>query len=247
MLQRAAVRRITVPGSTGSEAAHGGAQKTAPPPRRGEGVKVATCTATTISTFGQQMLATVVQVRIVVRAETAAIAAVATVVAAAVAPPQSQPKEIPIVVGRIGEILKIQMRLVLKVAIYGNGGCDDHKLTILLAAIRLLLLLLLMMMLLLLLAMVALLVGQRVEQRLVCVHRGVTIAVRHRRHVIVVIIHIAAARIVVIIAVRKDASGGRLGGGYSCRRCNHRRVVLWLIVLVLQLKRRFGPPLGNWS
>lgn len=106
------------------------------------------------------------------------------------------------------------MRLVLKVAIYGNGGCDDHKLTILLATIRLLLLLLV---LLLLLSMVALLVGQRVKQRLVGVHRGVAIAVRHRRHVVVVIIHISAARIVVIIAVRKDARGRWLGGGHSWR------------------------------
>lgn len=192
------------------------------------------------------MLATVMQVGIVIRAETAAIAAVAAVVAAAITPPQSKSKQIAIVVGRIGEILKVQMRLVLEVAIYGNGGCDDHKLTILLAAIRLLLLLLMMI---LLLSMVALLVGQRVEQRLVCVHRGVAIAVRHRRHVIVVIIHISAARIIVVIAVRKNASGRRLGGGHSSGGCNN-RVVLGLIGLILQLQRWFGmfrPPLGNWS
>jgi len=52
MLQRAAVRSIPVPGSAGPKAAHGGAQKTAPAPRRGEGVEVTTSTAaTTITTF----------------------------------------------------------------------------------------------------------------------------------------------------------------------------------------------------
>lgn len=91
VLQRAAVGSIAVSSATttGSKAPHGGAQQTAPPPGRGEGVKVTTGPASTASSasssLGQQVLATVVQVGIVIRAEAAAVAAVATVAAAAIA------------------------------------------------------------------------------------------------------------------------------------------------------------------
>lgn len=164
VLQGATIRSIAVSGTAGSKTPHSGAQETAPSPRRGKGVKVTTCPAAIGITLGQQMLAAVVQVRIIIRAEAAAIAAVAAVVTAAVAPAQSQPKEIPVVVSSIGKVFKVQGRLVFKVPINGYGGCDDHKLTISLAAIRSLVLLLL------LLSIVALLVGQRVEQRLIGVH-----------------------------------------------------------------------------
>lgn len=124
-----------------------------------------TCPAAIDITLGQQVLPAVVQVRIIIRAEAAAVAAVAAIVTAAVAPAQSQPEEISVVVSSIGKVFKVQGRLVFKVPINGYGGCDDHKLTISLAAIGSLVLLLL-----LLLSIVALLVGQRVEQRLVGVH-----------------------------------------------------------------------------
>lgn len=61
----------------------------------------------------------------------AVVAAVAAVIAAAaVATPQTQTEQIAVVVRCIGKVLEIQVRFVLKIAINGNGGRDDHELTI---------------------------------------------------------------------------------------------------------------------
>lgn len=99
------------------------------------------------------MLATVMQVGIVVGSKTA-VAAVSTVIAATVTATQTQAKEIPIVVRRIGEIFEIQMRIIIKVTINRYGGCYDHKLTIFTAMALLILILVLNLTLTLILILV---------------------------------------------------------------------------------------------
>lgn len=99
------------------------------------------------------MLATVMQVGIVVGSKTA-VAAVSTVIATTVTATQTQAKEIPIVVRRIGEIFEIQMRIIIKVTINRYGGCYDHKLTIFTAMALLILILVLNLILTLILILV---------------------------------------------------------------------------------------------
>lgn len=202
----AAIRRPIA--MSGAKAAHRRTEQGAPAPRRERRIQIAsTSAAATLVVViaclvGQQVLATVMQVGIVVGTKTA-VATVATVIAATVTAPQTQTKEIPIVVRRIGEIFEIQMRIIIKVTINRYGGCYDHKLTIFAAMALLILILVLNLTLTLILILVltltlvvaaaaaaaaaasaastctAPLIGNRVEQRLIRVRRGIAIAVRY--------------------------------------------------------------------
>lgn len=204
----AAIRRPIA--MSGAKAAHRRTEQSAPAPRRERRIQITSTSAAAAALVvviaclvGQQVLATVMQVGIVVGTKTA-VATVSTVIAATVTAPQTQTKEIPIVVRRIGEIFEIQMRIIIKVTINRYGGCYDHKLTIFAAMALLILILVLNLTLTLILILVlaltlvvaaaaaaaaaatsaastctAPLIGNRVEQRLIRVRRGIAIAVRY--------------------------------------------------------------------
>lgn len=92
---------------TGAKAAHCRAQQGAPAPA-GEGVELMR-SITVLALLGQQRLATVMHIWIIVGAKAVVAAVAAVVAAAAVAAPQTQTEQIAVVVRRIGEVLKIQM------------------------------------------------------------------------------------------------------------------------------------------
>lgn len=112
---------------SGAKATHRRTEQCTPAPRR-KGIET-TRAASIVVFIGEQVLPTVMQVRIVIGSK-AAVAAVPAVVATAAAPAQSQTKQIAIVVRRIGKVLKIQRRFIFKVTIDRNGGRYDHKLTV---------------------------------------------------------------------------------------------------------------------
>lgn len=142
----AAIRcRITM---SGSKATHRSAEQRTPAPRT-ERIQIASTSAALVVVaaaplVGQQVLATVMQVGIVIGTKTT-VAAVSTIIAATVTATQTQAKEIPIVMCRIGEIFEIQMRIIIKVTINRYGGGYNHKLTIFTAMALLILILILVL------------------------------------------------------------------------------------------------------